>query len=138
MWILIIAILTLGLAAFLLSYFKVAHRTTQHLAVVETDGCCGQHETCEKDSLLAAMSQSIEYFEDEELDQYRGIAAAAYAPQEVEQFYDVFSTLRDHEVAPWLRSLQLRQLELPEELREEVFMVVREVREDHAARSVGE
>ena len=35
-------------------------------------GCCGQHETCEKDSLLAAVSKGIEYYEDEELDRFRG------------------------------------------------------------------
>ena len=29
--------------------------------------CCGQHETCEKESLLAAVSKQIEYYNDEEL-----------------------------------------------------------------------
>ena len=30
--------------------------------------CCGQHEVCERDSLLAAVSKKIEYYDDEELD----------------------------------------------------------------------
>ena len=28
------------------------------------DECCGQHEVCERDSLLAAVSEKIEYFDD--------------------------------------------------------------------------
>ena len=34
--------------------------------------CCGQHEVCEKESLLAALSRQIEYYDDEELDRFRG------------------------------------------------------------------
>ena len=33
------------------------------------------HETCEKDSLLAAVSKDIEYYDDEELDRFRGVAS---------------------------------------------------------------
>ena len=36
--------------------------------IVEADAeCCGQHEICEKESLLAAVSKKIEYYDDEEL-----------------------------------------------------------------------
>ena len=34
------------------------------------EGCCGQHETCERESLLAAVSREVEYFDDEELDAF--------------------------------------------------------------------
>ena len=40
--------------------------------------CCGQHEVCEKESLLAAVSKQIEYYNDEELDRFRGKDASAY------------------------------------------------------------
>ena len=41
--------------------------------IVEADAeCCGQHEICEKESLLAAVSKKIEYYDDEELDRFRG------------------------------------------------------------------
>ena len=34
--------------------------------IVEADAeCCGQHEICEKESLLAAVSKKIEYYDDE-------------------------------------------------------------------------
>ena len=29
-------------------------------------GCCGLHETCESESLLAGVSKAIEYYEDED------------------------------------------------------------------------
>ena len=49
-------------------------------------GCCGQHETCEKDSLLAAVSKGIEYYEDEELDRFRGHPSSGYDAAAIEEF----------------------------------------------------
>lgn len=93
------------------------------------DGCCGQHELCEKESLLAAVSKSIEYYNDEELDRFRGHAAEGYTEAEVEEFQEVLFTMRSDEVAGWLRSLQLRGVQLPDELKDDVLMIVGERRE---------
>lgn len=98
------------------------------------EGCCGQHEVCEKESLLAAVSREIEYYEDEELDAFRGRAADAYSDAEVEQFREVLYTMREDEVAGWVRSLQLRGIELPDGLKDEVFLIVGELRDAPAAR----
>ena len=94
---------------------------------VDTE-CCGQHEVCEKDSLLAAVSKQIEYYDDEELDRFRGRAEADYTQEEEEEFRDVFYTMRDDEVAGWVRSLQLRGIELPNSIKDEVFLIVGERR----------
>lgn len=93
------------------------------------DGCCGQHEVCEKDSLLAAVSRDIEYYDDEELDAYRGRPSDEYTNEEVEQFQEVLYTMKSDEVAGWVRSLQLRGINLPDDLKDEVFMIVGERRE---------
>lgn len=90
--------------------------------------CCGMHMTCEKDSLLAAVSEKPEYYEDEELDRFAGKGADAYAPEDIEEFRDVLLTLRPDEIAPWARSLQLRGITLPAEVREELLMIVAEAR----------
>lgn len=90
--------------------------------------CCGMHMTCEKDSLLAAVSEKPEYYDDEELDRFAGKGADAYAPEEIEEFRDVLLTLRPDEIAPWARSLQLRCITLPAEVREELLMIVAEAR----------
>lgn len=92
--------------------------------------CCGQHETCEKESLLAAVSREIEYYNDEELDRFRGHLPREYTDEEVEEFRDILYTMKNTEVAGWVRSLQLRSVELPDELKDEVFMIVAERRSD--------
>lgn len=96
---------------------------------VENMECCGQHETCEKESLLAAVSKQIEYYDDEELDRFRGRESDAYSSDEIEEFREVLYTMKDDEVAGWVRSLQLRAVLLPDELKDEVFMIVGERRE---------
>lgn len=103
-------------------------------AAPRPEGCCGQHEVCEKESLLAAVSREIEYYEDEDLDAFRGRAASAYTEAEVEQFREVLYTMREDEVAGWVRSLQLRGVELPDELKDEVFLIVGERRGTPSAR----
>ena len=91
--------------------------------------CCGMHETCEKDSLLAAVSKDVEYYDDVELDRFRGIASDEFLPPEIEEFRYVLYTMREDEVAGWVRSLQLRQVELPDELKDEVFLIIGERRQ---------
>jgi hypothetical protein len=90
--------------------------------------CCGQHEVCEKESLLAAVSRSVEYYNDEELDRFRGRPSDGYTDAEVEEFREVLYTCREEEVAGWSRSLQLRGIELPDALKDELFLIVGERR----------
>ena len=82
--------------------------------------CCGLHEVCEKDSL--AVRENIEYYEDEELDRFRG--RTTYSEVEVEEFREVLYTMRTDEVAGWLRSLELRGVNLPDELKDEAFILI--------------
>ncbi len=91
--------------------------------------CCGQHEVCEKDSLLAAVSKDVEYYEDEELDAYRGRSGMDYTETEIEEFRHVMYTMREDEVAGWMRSLMLRDVMLPEEMKDEVLLIVGERRQ---------
>ena len=90
--------------------------------------CCGQHEVCEKESLLAAVSKDEEYYNDEELDRYRGVSSDEYDDSAVSEFREVLYTMKDDEVAGWVRSLQLRSIELPDELKDEVILIVGERR----------
>lgn len=93
------------------------------------EGCCGQHLVCEKESLLAGVSKEIVYYEDEELDAYIGKKADEYTEEEVEQFRDVLYTLRPDEIGGWARSIQLRSIELPAAVRDELVMLAAEARE---------
>lgn len=87
-------------------------------------GCCGLHEVCEKEALRsAAMDESL-YYEDEELDRFRG--RTDFSAEEVEEFREVLYTMRPDEVAGWVKSLELRQVPLPNELKDEVLLIVGE------------
>lgn len=90
--------------------------------------CCGQHEVCEKESLLAAVSRDVEYYDDEELDRYRRRRPETYTDDETEEFRTILYTMQETEVAGWVRSLELRDIALPDGLRDEVLLIIGERR----------
>ena len=90
--------------------------------------CCGQHAVCEKDSLLSGIDTETMYFDDEELDAFRGRPADSYTDEETEQFRDVLLTLLPDDVAPWARSMAQRGIELPLAVRDELLMLVDDIR----------
>ena len=137
MWFIVIGIIVLGILAAIAGHLrkKKLQGMLERGAITEipepkeiSEGCCGQHETCEKDSLLAAVSKKIEYYEDEDLDRFIGTAADAYSENEVEEFREVLYTLQEVEVAGWIRSLLLRGIELPDALKDEAFLILGERR----------
>ena len=135
---LIISLFALGAIAFVLGYIrnrslkkKLERGEITELPSIKQIAdmeCCGQHEVCEKDSLLAAVSKEIEYYNDEELDRYRGTASSDYTDEAVDEFREVLYTMKEYEVAGWVRSLQLRAVELPDALKDEVFLIIGERR----------
>ncbi len=127
-YILLATLILLGILARVLSLRK-GSKDKQTPSFPNPDPeCCGAHDICEKDSLLSSSSQ-IEYFEDEELDNYIERPEDTYQQEEVEEFREVLLTLREQEVAAWLKSLQLRNIKLPVEVRDEALLIVSELRE---------
>lgn len=102
-------------------------------ATDDSEECCGMHITCERDSLLTAVSPEIVYYDDEELDRFRGRGAEEYTDEEIEEFRDVLLTLLPDDIAGWGRSVQQREIELPTPIRQELLMIVAEVREARGA-----
>ena len=95
----------IGLALYLadrLYYRRKTEDTPEEAANEEeetADGeCCGMHIVCEKET-LSPFTTEAEYFDDEELDEYRGTAADAYTPEQAEQFRDILMTMRPEEVS---------------------------------------
>ncbi|MDR2917188.1 MAG: phospholipase [Tannerella sp.] len=133
---LISGIVILGIITAIIGYFGNRRRQNDNTnapgktAVIADSDCCGQHEVCERDSLLAAVSKQIEYYDDEELDIYNNIASDKYSEMVVEEFREVLYTLRETEVAGWLRSLQLREINLPDQLKDEALLIVEERRKN--------
>lgn len=87
--------------------------------------CCGAHEVCETD-ILNKMSEEIIYYEDEELDVYRNYEECDYNDDHIDEFREVLYSLKEKEIEPWLRSLELRHIVLPSTIKSEVvFMLVK-------------
>lgn len=137
MWYILLSLVILGIVAAIIGYFrnKKLQKMLERGEITEIpeakeipEECCGQHETCERDSLLAAVSKSIEYYDDEELDRFKGVEADDYDDAAVDEFREVLYTLQEVEVAGWLRSLQLRGVNLPDALKDEAFLIVGERR----------
>ena len=131
MWVLVVILLCVTLIAMVAGYLSYRGKKEVPRIVTIDSECCGQHEVCEKESLLAAVSRKIEYYNDEELDRFQGRKGNQYTGAEVEEFREVMFTCREEEVAGWSRSLQLRGIELPDELKDELFLIIGERRTIH-------
>lgn len=90
--------------------------------------CTGAAETCPQQCALEAAVKPIEYFDDEELDQYQGCDATEYTDAEVEEFAQVLYTMQTNEVEDWCNSLERRNIQLPNQLKDEVYAIIAEQR----------
>lgn len=150
--ILLVAFIVFGIVIFLLNKFArpkkavkqeeapKAEETKAETTKAETttveeyerpDGCCGAHEVCENESLLATNAKII-YFDDEELDAFKDREPESYTDEEIALFDEVFMTLRENELVDWLKSLQLRHVPLPECIKEQALMIISERRNNPA------
>ncbi len=121
MILLIVALVVLG---FVLALFY----RNDHATVVQPQGDCatcdGSPATrCERDCLLEAATREVEYFDDEELDAFRGRNPDSYTDDEAELFRSILTTMRPDEVPAWGRSLTLRGIELPNQVKDEYVML---------------
>ena len=89
--------------------------------------CCGKHAVCEKQKLAEARMRSAQYFDDEDLDRFKGRRSDKYTDQEVEEFRYVLYTMQQNEVRDWMECLQAREIEIPDELKEECYSMMNEV-----------
>ena len=87
---------------------------------------CGINCFCDEMALQRHLSEDIVYFEDEELDAYKGIAASAYTDAQIAEFEEVLTTMRPDEISEWLHSLHLRNINLPDALKGEVITLINE------------
>jgi hypothetical protein len=90
----------------------------------EPDACCGRHAFCRKDRTLQAAVHPVEYYDDEELDVFAGRSSGSYNEEETGLFAEVLHTMSTTDVPGWVYSLQLRGVELPDNLKEEVWMLI--------------
>lgn len=125
-------ILFIALGLLILVAFEWRARKAKKMnqpASILTDGeCCGQHLVCEKETLLQTNAH-IEYYDDEELDALADIAPQDYTYEQYQAIRDVFDSLKEKDVPGWCRSIQMRNIQLPQDIREEALLIVRERRQ---------
>lgn len=127
MLILILSIVALGIFAALYSLLSSRGKhDNEPIKVAQTCATCDGTPTtkCEQDCMMEASTKPIEYFDDEELDSFIGRPADSYTDDETELFSDVLYTMRQDEVAAWCRSLNLRGIQLPNQIKDEVVMMI--------------
>ncbi|MCQ2073806.1 MAG: phospholipase [Bacteroidaceae bacterium] len=88
--------------------------------------CCGKHAVCEKKRLADAAVKAVVYFDDEELDRFAGRSSDSYSDEEIEEFRYVLYTMNQDETMEWLESLHTRSIELPDQLKDETYMMIGE------------
>ena len=74
--------------------------------------------------MMEAATKDIVYFDDEELDRYRGRPSDSYTDDEAEEFREVLFTMRPDETREWNRSLILRGVNVPDQVKDELTMLM--------------
>ncbi len=120
--IILFGILILIVAGFLILYKTNRNRVEvdDHHSHDNEDGeCCGRHTNCAK-----GYDNSNLYFEDEELDRFKGAKQEDYTDADIEEFRHVLYTMKTEEVDTWAHCLQTRGIEIPQEIKDEILLML--------------
>lgn len=127
-WIIITVLAVLGL---LLAILKATGRHTAGSDAESAGTACGSCDACNaagtkclEDRVMEDAVKEAEYFDDEELDAYKGRRSDSYTDKEAAEFAEVLYTMRPDEVKDWSRSLSRRGISLPDQIKDEVIMLI--------------
>ncbi len=87
------------------------------------EGCAWSGDGCAKGGLGNIRKGEAEYFDDEELDAFRGRLPETYTPEEEAMFAEVLHTMDPGEVRDWMCSLSSRGIRLPRALTREAVIL---------------
>lgn len=123
---LIVALAALGIISAIFGLLSHNKEGGNDVIVDEGDcaSCTGTNEKCEQTCMMEAATRPVEYFDDEELDRFKGRPSDQFSDEEAEVFREVLYTMRQNEVRDWTRSLTLRGIELPDQVKDEAFMLI--------------
>lgn len=124
---LVVALIVLGIFSAILGL--LSHNKKGESSVILADSsscstCNGDDPKCEQLCMMEAATREIEYFDDEELDRYKGRQGNQYTDDEAEEFRNVMLTMQQNEVSAWSRSLTLRGIEVPYQVKDELLMLM--------------
>ena len=116
-----------GILAFIVAGFFAIRIFNRNKVVVndhhshenEDGECCGRHSNCSKGHDTGNL-----YFEDEELDRFKGTKQEDYTEADIEEIRHVLYTMKTDEVDTWAHCLQTRGIEIPQEIKDEILLML--------------
>lgn len=118
---LLLSLVALGIICAVMGFISYKKGEPQDIVVGKGDcsSCTGDDPKCEQICMMEAAVKAPEYYDDEELDAFRGRPSDGYSEEEAAMFADVMYTMRPDEVKGWNRSLILRGINMPDQIKDE-------------------
>ncbi|WP_314666828.1 hypothetical protein [Prevotella aurantiaca] len=123
----ILALLGMGLIVGISTWISRRNNNEPDIIVPASGDCAtcsGIDESCEQTCVMVAATKGIEYFDDEELDRFKGKDSNEYTDEEADEFSEVLYTMRPEEVKGWNRSLILRGINVPNQIKDELITMI--------------
>ena len=90
----------------------------------DCSSCDGTDDKCEQVCMMEAATREIEYYDDDELDRFRGRQSNQYTDEEAEEFANILYTMQPQEAKGWNRSLILREINVPNQIKDELITMI--------------
>lgn len=104
------------------------HNSTEPDVIAPAAGdcatCSGINDDCEQTCMMEAATKEVEYYDDEELDRFKGKESGEYTDDEAEEFSEVLYTMRPDEAKGWNRSLILRGINVPNQIKDDLITMI--------------
>lgn len=85
----------------------------------ENGVCCGRHTVCSH-----GYEKKDLYFDDEELDRFKDKPYNEYTDNDIEEFRNILYTMKREEVDLWVKCLEQRHIEIPEQIKDEILLIL--------------
>ena len=86
--------------------------------------CNGEDTRCEQECMMEAATREVEYYDDEELDRFKGRPSDCFTDDEAELFREVLMTMPQSDAKGWNRSLILRGINVPDQIKDELLLMI--------------
>ena len=126
MLILVSAIVALGIVVAIIALLSRSGNEQPTAPAPSCATCSGSDSRCEQECMMEAATKDIVYYDDEQLDIYAGRPSDSYTDEEIETFAEVLYTLLPQDAKGWNRSLILRGINIPNQLKDELIQLVSE------------
>ena len=86
--------------------------------------CNGEDTRCEQECMMEAATREVEYYDDEELDRFKGRPSDCFTDDEAELFREILMTMPQSDAKGWNRSLILRGINVPDQIKDELLLMI--------------